>query len=269
MSVEIGVILPTSTPDPARPILGDVGVSARRAEQLGLDSVWSTDHLIPSGPMVEASVTLAAAAAVTEHIKIGYNVLLLSLRPPAWAAKQIAGLQYVSGNRLRVGVGTGNPVHGAAAWRAVGVPFEERGRRTDEALALLPDLVAGNPTRLPGGDEIALLPGAPMPPVLIAGDGRRARLRAARFGSGWMSIALTPDAVRARAGELADLAAQFGRPAPRVTVVAPPLADDPADAARQLADYAAAGTERVILPVTGPDWERDYERAAALRQAAA
>jgi hypothetical protein len=43
-----------------------------------------------------------------------------------------------------------------------------------------------------------------------------------------------------------------------------------AGAARQLAEYAAAGTERVILlPVTGPDWERDYERAAALRRAAA
>ena len=45
MSIEIGVILPTSTPDPARPILGDVRESARFADEAGLDSVWSTDKV--------------------------------------------------------------------------------------------------------------------------------------------------------------------------------------------------------------------------------
>jgi alkanesulfonate monooxygenase SsuD/methylene tetrahydromethanopterin reductase-like flavin-dependent oxidoreductase (luciferase family) len=63
MPVEVGVILPTSTPDPARPILGDVRASARCAEQLGLDSVWSTDHLIASAPILDSTVVLATAAA--------------------------------------------------------------------------------------------------------------------------------------------------------------------------------------------------------------
>ena len=44
VSIEIGLILPTSTPDPARPILGDVRESARFADEAGLDSVWSTDY---------------------------------------------------------------------------------------------------------------------------------------------------------------------------------------------------------------------------------
>jgi alkanesulfonate monooxygenase SsuD/methylene tetrahydromethanopterin reductase-like flavin-dependent oxidoreductase (luciferase family) len=258
MTIEIGVILPTSTADPARPILGDVQASARRAEELGLDSVWSTDHLVPSGPMVDATVVLAAAAAVTEHIRVGFNVMLLSLRPVAWAAKQIASLQYVSSGRLLLGVGTGNPVHGDTAWRAVDLPYRTRGQRTDEALRLLPDLVTGRPTTLPDGVEVTLAPAAAMPPVLIAGNSARARARAAEFGDGWISLGLTPAQV---ADELPD-----GLPA---TVVAPPLSSDVGAAAAELAAYADAGTERVIIPNADGGWERTYEHAAALRSALA
>lgn len=100
MSLEIGVILPTSSPQPGQAILGDVRESARHAEELGLDSVWSTDHLIAGAPMLDSSVVLATAAAVTERITVGYNVMLLALRPVAWAAKQINTLQLVSNNRL-------------------------------------------------------------------------------------------------------------------------------------------------------------------------
>ena len=122
MTVEIGVILPTSSPDPGRPILGDVRESARFAEEIGLDSVWSTDHLIASAPMLDSSVVLATAAAVTERITVGFNVMLLALRPVAWAAKQVSTLQLVSGNRLVLGVGTGNPAHGDIGWRALTRP---------------------------------------------------------------------------------------------------------------------------------------------------
>lgn len=143
--LDIGVILPTSTPDPSRHILGDVTESARFAEELGLKSVWSTDHLVASAPILDSTVVLASAAAATEHILVGFNVLILALRPVAWAAKQISTLQYVSGDRLLLGVGTGNPAHGDAGWRAAGVPFEGRGTRTDEALHVLPGLVRGEP----------------------------------------------------------------------------------------------------------------------------
>jgi alkanesulfonate monooxygenase SsuD/methylene tetrahydromethanopterin reductase-like flavin-dependent oxidoreductase (luciferase family) len=63
VAIKIGVFLPVSTPDPSRPILGDVRASARFAEEAGLDSVWTTDHLIASAPMLDATVVLATAAA--------------------------------------------------------------------------------------------------------------------------------------------------------------------------------------------------------------
>jgi alkanesulfonate monooxygenase SsuD/methylene tetrahydromethanopterin reductase-like flavin-dependent oxidoreductase (luciferase family) len=265
MTIEIGVILPTSTPDPTRPILGDVRESARFAEQAGLDSVWSTDHLVASAPILDGTVVLAAAAGATERITLGFGVMLLALRPVAWAAKQISSLQHVSGHRLVLGVGTGNPVHGDIGWRAAGVPYRDRGLRTDEALRVLPGLVTGQPTVLSDGVRVTLAPGSPMPPILIAGNGTKALRRAAARGDGWAAIGISPAEVAAHLATLEHLAEQHGRPRPRATVVGPPLDADPAKAAAQLAAYADAGTERVVLTPTGPDWRRDYEFAAAVR----
>jgi alkanesulfonate monooxygenase SsuD/methylene tetrahydromethanopterin reductase-like flavin-dependent oxidoreductase (luciferase family) len=252
MSLEFGVILPTSTPDPERPILGDVRESARYAEDAGLDSVWSTDHLVASAPLLESSVVLATAAAVTERITVGYNVMLLALRPAAWAAKQISTLQHVSGNRVVLGVGTGNPAHGDAGWRAAGVEYTDRGRLTDEALAVLPGLIAGT------DPDVKISPGAKVPPIFVAGGGVRAHKRAAKYADGWATIALPPEEVRAnldRINELAD-----GKQL-KATVVAPQLTGDPLE---QLAAYEAAGTERIIFPPTG-DWHHDFDQAAELR----
>ena len=67
VTIKIGVILPTSTPDPAQPILGDVRASARLAEQTGLDSVWSTDHLVASAPILDSTVVLAPSRAGWQH----------------------------------------------------------------------------------------------------------------------------------------------------------------------------------------------------------
>lgn len=260
MTIEIGVILPTSTPDPARPIIGDVRVAARFAEELGLDSVWSTDHLVASAPILDSTAVLATAAAVTDRITVGFNVMLLSLRPVAWAAKQVTTLQQLSGNRLVLGVGTGNPAHGDVAWRAAGLSYADRGAHTDAALEVLPDLVAGKPVSLGDGLDVTIAPGSAMPPVVIAGNSRAARRRAGRFGAGWASIGLTPT-------EVADGLAEIGNPGVEATIVGPGVGDDPKRAAELIAQYAAAGAGRVILAPTGPDWRRDYEFAARVRAA--
>ena len=268
MAIEIGVILPTSTPDPRQPILGDVRAAARLAEELNLGSVWSTDHLIASAPLLDSTVVLATAAAVTDRVGIGFGAMLLALRPVAWAAKQVAALQYVSGNRVLLGIGTGNPAHGDAGFRAAGVSFADRGRRTDAALGVLPDLIAGRAAMLPDGTETTLAPGTAVPPMLVAGNSVRARRRAARFGDGWIVLQPDPAVLHAQTAELRQFAAEFGRPAPSVTVVAPSLSTDVARAGTELADYAAAGVERVILAPTGADWELGYRLAADIQAAA-
>ncbi len=217
--------------------------------------------------MLESTVVLATAAAVTERITIGFGVMLLALRPVAWAAKQISTLQYVSGDRIVLGVGTGNPAHGDIGWRAAGVRYEDRGRLTDEALRVLPALVTGQATVLGDGLEVTLAPGSVMPSVLVAGNGTKALRRAAAYGDGWMSIALPPEDVAAGLAVLGGLAADRGRPVPRATVVGPALDTGPRRAARQLSAYAAAGTERVILAPSGASWQHDYEFAGKLQAA--
>ena len=168
---------------------------ARYAEQLGLDGIFVGDHLKPAGPYPESMVVLAAAAAVTERIHVGFGVMVLALRDPAWAAKQLATLQHVSGGRVVRGVGTGGVMHGTEAWEAVGVPYAERGRRTDEALALLPGLIRSETVELPSGASITLSPGADVPPILIGGNSPAALRRAVRHGAGWFSSVTTPQRV--------------------------------------------------------------------------
>ncbi|MFC7591703.1 LLM class flavin-dependent oxidoreductase [Nonomuraea antimicrobica] len=143
-NLEIGVILPGVAVQRREGITP--AAAARHVEDVGLDGVWHGDHLAIGAPTLDAPIVLATAATATSRIRIGTSVFVPAIRPLAWAAKQIATLQYVSGDRLVLGVGSGG---GAGQWAAAGVTYAQRGRRTDTALELLPRLLAGEPTRLP------------------------------------------------------------------------------------------------------------------------
>lgn len=172
MSVMLGALRST------RP--EDVRSNARHAEDLGIDAVFVGDHLVAAVPVLDSTLTLATVAAVTDRISIGFGVMLPALRGAAWAAKQIATLQLLSNNRVILGVGSGGDVHGRAGWDATGVPYRQRGARTDETLAALRPLIAGELTTLPSGATVTLAPGAPVPPIWIGGASPGTRGRAGR-----------------------------------------------------------------------------------------
>jgi alkanesulfonate monooxygenase SsuD/methylene tetrahydromethanopterin reductase-like flavin-dependent oxidoreductase (luciferase family) len=224
--LQAGMYLPSNIEETGRP--GRIAGHARHAEEVGLESVWMGDHLIAKGgPRLDSTLLAAAVAATTERVKIGFGVLILPLRPVAWVAKQVVTLQHLSGGRLLLGIGSGGAVHGDAAWRAVGLPYRQRGRQTDEALAVLADLVAGKPTDV-AGESVTLEPGAAMPPLLIAGS--EATLdRVARYADEWYPAFTSTAYLASTSRRLADLAASYGRPAPDVTVnVSLGLGDVPA-----------------------------------------
>ncbi|MBT2208593.1 LLM class flavin-dependent oxidoreductase [Actinomadura sp. NEAU-AAG7] len=263
--MRIGLYLPSFGVDAS----ATVAEHARHAEDAGYESVWVGDHLRPVRPFLDATLVLATAAAVTERLKLGFGVMVLPLRQTVWAAKQIASLQHLSGDRVLLGVGSGGSLHGDAAFRAVGVPFAERGARTNAALELLPALVEGRAVSVDGA-EITLTPGAPMPPVLVAAGPER---RAARFGDEWYPAFSTPEEVAAGAGRIAGLAAEYGRPAPKVTVsLSFGLGDVPEaeiDAqVKSLTDYGLTEEAAREGMLTGPP-ERAAERLAALAEAGA
>ncbi|MCV7065892.1 LLM class flavin-dependent oxidoreductase [Mycolicibacterium farcinogenes] len=164
----IGVFLPTMSPTAEVP--PDVVAAARQAETLGFESVWVIDQLVAGSQMAfyESTTVLAAVASATERVKLGFGIMVLPLRPVAWAAKQISTLQHLSGDRVILGVGIGEDRH-PGSWGAVGVPRSRRGRLTDAALRKLPPLIAGRSAPGEDGVDYRLLPGAAVPPILVGG----------------------------------------------------------------------------------------------------
>ncbi len=116
---------------------------ARLAEAVGFDSVWVGDHLIydlavgPRGPW-EAWTTLAAIAAVTEHVLIGPLVASAGFHQPAMLAKQAATVDAISQGRLIVGLGSG---WNEREYQAFGFPFDRRVSRFEEAFTVIRSLL--------------------------------------------------------------------------------------------------------------------------------
>jgi len=234
----IGVLLPTF--DPFRhgrqlPIVE----FAQRTEEYGFTGIWTGDHLWCPSPVIDAVTSLAACAAVTSTIDIGLSVMLLGMRPPAWSAKQIATLQHLSGNRVRLGVGVGGEF--PEEYQTAGVPLKGRGARLDRSLEALPGLLSGQavvPASGPGPAAIppVLEPTAPMPPLLVGGRSDAAMRRAIRFGGSWMPMWMSPDTVARRFEHLKELAGEQGRETPRLALVLQTHVEDDRERGRREAD---------------------------------
>ena len=201
------------------------------ADELGFDSIWCNDHLaLPSARadgaaepayaaaygeqrgqnIYEPLIVLAYLAAVTRRVTLGTSVYLLPLRNPLLAARQAVSLDRLSDGRLVLGVGAGWL---ESEFAAVGVPYRQRGRRTDEAIAML--------TSLCGEDDSEFLPKPvqrPHPPLWIGGRSDAAVRRAARFGDAWHPSHLTVDELRRQIPALRAECERAGRSADDVTV---------------------------------------------------
>jgi len=166
---------------------------AELAEELGYDSVWTTEHIIvgpeavdPYGRVYDPLVTLGWIAGWTERIGLGTSIVLVPLHNPMHLAKQAATLQELSGGRLTLGVGMG--------WHTdefdfMGVEFEGRGRRGDEAIRLMRALWKGE--RDFDGEHWSFhdatsepLP-SPPPELWIGGSSPAAIRRARELGDAW------------------------------------------------------------------------------------
>ncbi len=227
----LGVILPSMTAHGRLP--GDLAAAARHAEALGFESVWVVDQLVAGTgtPFVDSVVALTQAATATRRVGLGFGVMILPLHQVVWAAKQVSSLQYVSQGRVLLGVGAGGNRH-ELAWLAAGVPRDERARRTDAGLRVLPGLLSGRPTRvdaLPSSPEIQLAPTSGAPPILVGGMSDAAMRRAVDYADGWFPLPALPPVVADAARRLAALAAERGRPTPALTAsIMVALPGDPA-----------------------------------------
>jgi alkanesulfonate monooxygenase SsuD/methylene tetrahydromethanopterin reductase-like flavin-dependent oxidoreductase (luciferase family) len=284
MRISTGLpMTPTGVPDVSM---------ARRLEELGYDAISMADVVVGDGtPGFDAPLVLAAAASVTERIRLEFGVLSLPLRPAAWVAAQIQTLQHLSGDRIVLGVGIGG-FPGSPFWRAAGAPHRNRGRWTDDVLRVLPGLVRGEPTEV-GGAEVTLGPGAAVPPIFVGGNSEAAMRRAVLHGDGWAPSLISPKGLEQRVVRLREIAGELGRPVPSITVgghaflggdqaavaeftrrlvevyeVAPeeaadvPVTGGVEQVAERLHAFAEAGADAVTLNLDGGDWIRQAETLA-------
>lgn len=281
--LSIGVVLPSLTTQHEQRL--DLREAARHAEDVGLDSVWHGDHLSIGAPVLDIAVGLATAAAATERIAIGAGVFVPALRPVVLAAKQLASLQMVSAGRLVVGVGSGG---GPGQWAAAGVPYAERGRRTDEALQIIPRLLAGEEVVV-NGHPTVLEPAVARVRFWIGNASGVAIRRAAEFGDGWFPSLVSPSTVRAGARRLAELAGTprtiavgatgtFGAGAPAqedleariadiygMPATGIPITGSPSQVAARIHEYSQAGVHHIVMGISAGDWRTQINLLAEAR----
>ncbi len=204
---------------------GDEGQSLARlagaveaARDCGFASVSANDHFLFQTPWLDGPTALAAVIDRSGGMELATTVALAALRGPVPLAKTLAALDVLSDGRVVAGVGPGSSERDYAA---VGVPYEERWQRFDEAAAILRSLLRGDPP--PETLRHYSLPGSPLAPaprrpggipLWIGSWGSMAGLRrVARLGDGWLASAYntTPEDFKAAKHSLSEQLDAHGR----------------------------------------------------------
>jgi alkanesulfonate monooxygenase SsuD/methylene tetrahydromethanopterin reductase-like flavin-dependent oxidoreductase (luciferase family) len=268
--MDIGIGLPSTIPGADR----DQNLAwARRADERGFSTLGVIDRIVYTN--LEPLIALAAAAGVTERIRLTSSIVIGPYRNTALLAKQAASLDVLSGGRLTVGIAPGGRPDD---FEAAGVDFRARGRLFDDQLAEL--------KRIWSGDEIG--PAAEReggPELIVGGYVDAAFRRTTRYGDGWIAGGRPPDDV-ARGGEAVrqawEAAGRAGKPrllglayfalgpeaeaaadgylkhyyawlGDMAGAIAASAATDP-ETVKQYADaYAAAGLDELILFPCSPE----------------
>ena len=191
----------------------------RAAARLGYRFLCANDHLVFGRPWLDGPTALAALVEESRDMTLATTVSLPVLRGPVQLAKTLAAIDVLSGGRLVAGVGPGSS---AGDYAAVGLRFQERWRRFDEAVQVLRVLLHGDAAGFQGEfystRGVVLEPRSvqrPGPPIWIASWGSPAGLRrVARLGDGWLASAYntTPDRFREGLDGLGGELRLIGRP---------------------------------------------------------
>ncbi len=257
---------------------------ALRAESLGLDSIWVSDHLLPElealgrpAGIHEAWTVLAGLAEATTTIPIGTLVLAAPFRNPALLAKMAAAADEISGGRLVLGLGTGWV---DAEFEAFGYPTDHRGARFDEVLRIVVPLLRGEKVTLDGRFHAAngavLLPPPRRPiPVLVAAKGPMMLRLAARWADAWItawfrapderfaaSMAAMDVALAAEGRDAASLSRYAGVSVSDLDADGPRFGDRVAGLASSLDRFAAVGIDHAVVELEQPMTNRALERLA-------
>ncbi len=261
-----------------------ITTAAVRAEQLGYDSVWVSDHVVvPHANVVnfgetifDPLITLGVIAGATRRVQLGTTVLIIPYRNAVVTAKMISSLDALSGGRVLFGIGAGWV---AAESAMLGLPFKERGAMTDEYLRAMQELWTQRAPAFTGAytqfSDLVFEPKPlqkPHPPIWVGGHSKAALRRTAEFGAAWHPINRPVEELRASQAEIARLCRARGRAnmptltlrndvrilrpgetAPKSAHAGRVLAGAPADLVEQIGELAAIGVEHLVCEFLAAD----------------
>ena len=264
----------------------DVAAVARRAEELGFESLWVPEHVmlpvasstkwpgsaegvIPKvyADIADPFVALARASGVTERLMLGTAICLVPERNPLLLAKEVASLDMFSGGRFLFGVGAG--------WlreelELLGGDFDRRWGQTREAVLAMKELWTRTKSEFHG--EFYDFPPVysfprpvqrPHPPVLLGGMAERVFKRVAEWGDGWIPNRVAPAEVREGRVRLDELAQAAGRDPSSIQIT---VSGQPPDAGL-IEEYGEAGADRVIVRLSDVDEEQSLDEIDRIAKA--
>jgi probable F420-dependent oxidoreductase len=264
---------------------------ARKAEQLGFESVWIPEHpILPVNPktpfpstkgpipnvysqMCDPFVALSMAAAATTKLKLATGICLVPERNPIVTAKEVATLDAFSGGRFLFGIGAG--------WlreesELLGVDFPKRWTQTAEYIAAMRELWSKDEASFEG-KYVKFTPvrcnpkpiQQPGPPVLIGSLDKNALKRVAKWADGWCPIGVPHGYLKSKLDELRRECDAVGRDFAKLDITAMGFVQgDRAAVQAGVNEYAKAGTHRFVIGVPNqlkPDqYEAELTRLASL-----
>ncbi|HVV35794.1 MAG TPA: LLM class F420-dependent oxidoreductase [Acidimicrobiales bacterium] len=247
---------------------------AAACEEFGIESVWTVEHVVvpkgyqspypysPTGrmpgpedsPIPDPLIWLTYMAANSTNLRLATGVLILPQRNPLVLAKELATLDQLSKGRLTLGVGVGWL---AEEFSALGIPFAERAKRTDDAIGALRAAWTQNPATHHGEffdfTDVHVLP-APVQaggvPIVVGGHTPAAARRAGRLGDGFFPAQSTIDDLPPLLDIMRTAAKDAGRDADAIEITAGGGLD--LDTVKRFADL---GVARLVIPPLAFDVE--------------
>jgi len=289
--VKFDLWMPTASPMTTPELLDAV---AEGAEARDIGTIWVGEHVVlfeqyesrypyaqdgripapPGSGLLEPLVTLTYLAARTSKVRLGTAMLLLPQRNPVYVAKEVSSLDWLSGGRVDLGIGVGWLKE---EFDALNVPWERRGRRTDEYLEVLRTLWVDDTSSFHG--EVYDLPPSqmfpkpvqqPHPPIHIGGETPAALRRAARLGQGWHTFNRSPAELATGLAELDEALEATGRSRADLRITVCPYFNQLTP--EWVEGYAEAGADAVaalFFAFTPEDVGRAFDDLEACREVAA
>ncbi len=251
---------------------GDIGLVARKIEEVGFESMWLPEHpvipvnhntkyggtpdgSIPQGMYHQANpfIALARASATTQKLKLGTGICLVTEHNPLDLAKQISTLDHYAGGRFLFGIGTG--------WfreesEVMGADFDHRWTQAREHVLAMKELWTKEEAEFHGTyvdfPPVRCNPKPaqqPHPPVILGGNAKNVLQRVVRWADGWMPIGISPEDIKRARAALSELAEVAGRDPNSISITVfgqPPDKD-------LIGQFEEAGADRVLLRLAGDD----------------